>query len=80
MIFIFAVILIFLLALGHAVDKMCVSHANKNGIYFLHFNFLNMTDDRLVQSYKIPAFYPKIRIVALQNAPENQKKRVQQRV
>ena len=39
MICIFAVILIFLLALGHAVDKMCVSHANENGIYFLHFNF-----------------------------------------
>ena len=32
-----------------------------------------MTDDGFVQSYKSPAFNPKIRIVALQNAPENQK-------
>ena len=33
----------------------------------------NMTYDRFVQSYKSPAFHPKIRIVALQNAPENHK-------
>ena len=32
-----------------------------------------MTDDRFVQSYKSPAFHQKIRIVALQNAPENPK-------
>ena len=73
MICIFAVNLIFLLALGHVVNKMCVSHGNKNGFYFLHFNFLNMTDDRFVKSYKSPAFHPKKRIVALQKAPENPK-------
>ena len=32
-----------------------------------------MTDDRFVKSYKSPAFHPKIRIVALQNAPEKSK-------
>ena len=73
MICIFAVILIFLLALGHAVDKMCVSRANENWICFLHFKFVKMTDDRFVKSYKSPAFHQKIRIVALQNAPENPK-------
>ena len=36
-------------------------------------SFLKMTDDRFVQSYKSPAFHQKIRIVALQNAPENPK-------
>ena len=35
--------------------------------------FLKKTDDRFVLAYKSPAFHPKIRIVALQNAPENPK-------
>ena len=34
---IFAVIHIFVLSSEVAVDKMCVSHANKIGIYILYF-------------------------------------------
>ena len=45
----------------------------KMGYISCTLTFLNMTDDRFVQSYKSPAFHPKIRIVALQNVPENQK-------
>ena len=45
----------------------------KMGYVSCTFSFLKMTDDRFVQSYKSPAFHPKIRIVALQNAPENPK-------
>ena len=37
MICIFAVILIFLLPLDHAVDKMSVGHANENEIYIPNF-------------------------------------------
>jgi len=45
----------------------------KMGYISCTLTFLKMTDDRFVQSYKSPAFHPKIRIVALQNAPENPK-------
>ena len=73
MICIFAVILIFLLALGHAVDKMCVSHANENGIYFLHFNFflIWLMIDLPNPTKNQPSI--KKKIVALQNSPENPK-------
>ena len=37
MIFIFAVILIFLLPSDHAVDKMSVGQTNENEIYILYF-------------------------------------------
>ena len=45
----------------------------KMGYISCTLTFFNMTDDRFVQSYKSPAFHPKIRIVSLQNGPENQK-------
>ena len=41
----FAVIQVFLLSLGVAVDKMCVSHANEIGIYILYFILFEMTDN-----------------------------------
>ena len=45
----------------------------KMGYISCTLSFLNMTDDRFVQSYKSFAFHPKIRIVELQNLLENPK-------
>ena len=58
MICIFAVILIFLLALDHVVEKMSVSHGNENEINTLYFISLKITDYRFLYSNKSPAIHP----------------------
>ena len=66
----FAAILIFLLPIDHAVDKMSVSHAKKIWKYILTLILFQKND---LGVSKVNPSTKKIRKVTLQCAPENPK-------
>ena len=80
MICILADILICLLPSDHAVDNVSVGHPNKMIYIFCTLYCLKITDYKFLQYYKSPAFHPKKKIVTLQHAPGNLKKKVRRSV